>query len=350
MTYFVFIDTKPFLDENFREEYMKPGFENFENSAAVKPSVDVDLDGEIYADQLHSLLQRISPDLENMRAEALVPKKPEPKRKLTDEEKVMDMIHCIDDEENNAAVQPFKKPEMGNKPPNVRIPHYGGAFEGVVGGPKTYRQTFSYQMIRKPDGTYATSTVVDPSGNTKTVIKRTVDGETKTQTLINGVDVDEPNAGTGAGNIAGIAFGDDNAAKPNDWIIDCGRHFYVNKAGYALPKNLFWLEIWQLSIKRIASIYSNYQALVVVVILLCLSSRNQVINITNASNQSINRNINPEKSTSSKNIKENSRSKCDKRLGKCTFIHVMIITTIRWKQLFIKFYLKFDYLKFDHFR
>lgn len=235
--FFLEIDTKTLFDENFREEYMKPGFENFGNEGASKPSVDVDLDGEIYADQLHSLLQRISPDLENMRARASTPKAPEPKRKLTDEEKVMDMIHCIDEEEKSIAVQPFKKPEIGNKPPNVRIPHYGGAFEGVVGGPKTYRQTFSYQMVRKPDGTYQTSTVVDPSGNTKTVIKRTIDGETKTQTLINGVDVDETNAGTGAG-MAAIGH-DDIAIKQNDWIIDCGRHFYVNKNGYALPKNLF---------------------------------------------------------------------------------------------------------------
>lgn len=216
---------------------MKPGFENFGNPADVKPSIDVDLDGEIYADQLHSLLQRISPDLENMRAKALVPKKPEPTRKLTDEERVMDMIHCIDDEEKNGAVQQFKKPDMGNGPPNVRIPHYGGAFEGVIGGPKTYRQTFSYQMVRKPEGSYVTSTVVDPNGNTKTVIQRTIDGETKTQTLINGVDVDEPNAGLANG--AAVTFGDDKVAKKNDSIVAIGRHFYVNKAGYVLPKNLF---------------------------------------------------------------------------------------------------------------
>ncbi|XP_055296163.1 uncharacterized protein LOC129565370 [Sitodiplosis mosellana] len=225
-TFEQFDDTKGFFDESFREEYMKPGFENFEKFSEVKPSVDVDLDGEIYADQLHSLLQRISPDLENMRAKTLVPKQPEPKRKLTDEEKIMDQIHCIDEEEKRVEVHPFKK----HGPPNVRIPHYGGAFEGVIDGPKTHRQTFSYQMVRKPEGTYTTSTVIDLSGNTKTVIKRTVDGETKTQTLVNGVDVDEKNAGVG-----GIT----DMVKKNDWIIDCGRHFYVNKNGYALPKNLW---------------------------------------------------------------------------------------------------------------
>lgn len=222
-------ESKGFIDENFREEYMKPGFENFEKFSEVKPSLDVDLDGEIYADQLHSLLQRVSPALESMRAKALAPK-PELKPKVTDEEKIMDQIHCIDEEEKRVEIHPFKKNEYG--PPNVRIPHYGGAFEGIIDGPKTQRQTFSYQMIRKPEGTYTTSTVVDPSGNTKTIIKRTVDGETKTQTLINGVDVDDKNAVVGVG-------GATNLVKQNDWIIDCGRHFYVNKAGYALPKNLW---------------------------------------------------------------------------------------------------------------
>lgn len=198
------------------------------------------------ADQLHTLLQRISPELESMRAKSMqpnavnVPKAPEPKpkRKLTDAEKVMDMIHCIDEEDEKkhaGAVHPFMKPDLGNKPPNMRIPHYGGAFEGVIDGPKTYRQTFSYQMVRKPDGTVATSTVVDPSGNTKTVIKRTIDGETKTQTLINGVDIDDANANGSGGGDGILAI----KQSTKNWIIDCGRHFYVNKDGYALPKNLF---------------------------------------------------------------------------------------------------------------
>lgn len=290
---------------------------------------------------------------------------PKPKRKQTDAEKVLDMIHCIDDEDekkNAATVHPFMKPDLGNKPPNMRIPHYGGAFEGVIDGPKTYRQTFSYQMVRKPEGTYTTSTVVDPSGNTKTVIKRTIDGETKTQTLVNGVDIDDANGG-----------GMVQAAKQsNNWIIDCGRHFYVNKDGYALPKNLFWLEIWQLSIKRIASYnyYSNnhYQALVVVVLLfLCLTKRNQVKNtsatLTTTAATPAKKNIKMKKnpndstavnSTSSKTVHVKytpaSREEGDPHSAKCrTFIHVIIVTKIRWKQLFIKFYLKFDYdyLKFN---
>lgn len=44
------LDSKTFFDESFRDEYMKPGFENFADAAAVKPSADVDLDGEIYGE------------------------------------------------------------------------------------------------------------------------------------------------------------------------------------------------------------------------------------------------------------------------------------------------------------
>lgn len=213
---------------------MKPGFENFGN--LVKPSIDVDLDGEIYADQLHTLLQRIAPEMRTpTMTPTMAPTVAEPKRKQTDEEKVMDQIHCIDDDEKLTIM---KKQELAPNPPKIRIPHYGGAFEGVMNGPKTQRQSFSYQYSRKPDGVYVTKTVVDPNGNTKTIIQRTIDGKTQTQTFVNGVDVnDEKGANIGNGAI-GITdtFAD---VKKNDWIIDPGRHFYVNKDGYALPKNLW---------------------------------------------------------------------------------------------------------------
>lgn len=224
----VYYSDKGMIDENWREEYMKPGFEDFKSFAKTKPSVDVDLDGEIYADQLHSLLQRISP--ENLKPKPFVDetgnnRKIEVNKKPTDEEIIFDKIHGID--ENKMAEQLPAMKKFGDAQPRVRIPHHGGAFEGFVDGPKTHRQTFSYQMIRKPGGSYSTSTVVDPEGNTKTIIKRTVDGETKTQTLVNGVDI--------AGN--GQTF--DSIEKSNDWIIDSGRYLRVNKDGYALPKNLW---------------------------------------------------------------------------------------------------------------
>lgn len=223
-------------DENVREDYMKPGFENFEKK--TKP-LDVDLDGEIGADQLHSLLLRISSELGNKRAKSLAAKKfDDTKCKLTDNERILDQIHCIDEEEKR--IVPFKKHNFGPVNPNIRDPDlekkmkkFGGAFEGFIDGPKTFRQTISRQIIRKPDGTYDTTTVVDPTGNTKTVIKKTVNGQTETRTLINGIDVNDKKAIDGT-TVAAIA-----ETKQNDWIIDCGRHFYVNKAGYAMPKNLW---------------------------------------------------------------------------------------------------------------
>lgn len=243
-------ETKGIFDESSREEYMKPGFENFEKFGNVKPSIDIDLDGEIYADQLHSLLQRISPELEQMRAKVLPSlasqstpsNKTEPKRKLTDEDRVLDLIHCIDEEEKKRddvrSNKNHENREFGPLPPNFRIPHYGGAFEGVISGPKTQRQTFSYQIIRKPEGTFTTKTVIDPKGNTETTIKRTINGKTETQTLVNGVDVNGKNVIADPG-ITTTTTTSTTEAKQSDWIIDPGRYFYVNKDGYALPKNLW---------------------------------------------------------------------------------------------------------------
>lgn len=232
------IETKGILDENLREEYLKPGFEEFKNFA--KERSDVDLDGEIYADQLHSLLQRISPEMDNMKLKSMLDgnkiDKTIAKRKPSDEEKIMDHIHGLDGNNGNNE-NPVIKPFVMQ--PRIRTP-LGGAFEGFANGPRSQRQTFSYQVIRKPNGTYSTSTVVDPDGNTKTVIKRTIDGETNTQTIVNGVDVDTNKAIDGNAIIGGAA--DKSVfAKPNNnnFPIDCGRYLFVNKDGYALPKNLW---------------------------------------------------------------------------------------------------------------
>lgn len=231
-------ETKGLFDDSLREEYMKPGFEEFKNLPKTG-SLDVDLDGEIYADQLHTLLQRISPETENMKLKSMfddkVAEKPIAKRKQSDEEKIMDQIHCIDEGEKGA-LKGFAKSDMGVLQPRIRIP-LGGAFEGFADGPKTHRQTFSYQMIRKPNGSVSTSTVVDPEGNTKTIIKRTMDGETKTQTIINGVDVDT-NQAIAAAVTDGIGSAQQQS-KRNNFPIDCGRYLFVNKDGYALPKNLW---------------------------------------------------------------------------------------------------------------
>lgn len=206
-----------------REEYLKPGFERFNDYEKIKPSADVDLDGEIYADQLHSLLQRFSPGTDLMIRGKDAAEKKNPNRNLTDDERILNQIHCIDDQnDENLPV----KPKFENGQSNTQSPFKGGAFESFVDGPKTHRQSYSFHIIRRPNESSYTKTVTDSNGNIKTVIKTTVDGETKTQTIVNGVKVDD--------DIAGI-----EDQKRGRWIVNYGRHIQINKDGYALPKNLW---------------------------------------------------------------------------------------------------------------
>lgn len=232
-------NNKPIIDENVRENYMKPGFEDIFNQDGLNQasSVDTDLDGEIYADQLHSLLQRISPEIES-----LIPKKFTPMLKKqctqteaqrnikrTDEEIIWDRIHGTDllaDE----IVLPNRR-QQGLK----KIPPRGGIFEGAFQGPKIFRQSIMTQTIRKPNGTYETRRVVrDADGTTNTTITRsTTDGKTETITSSSNDNImgkerlmmpDEPDAAGGNNNyISSI----------ND------RNIYVTKAGYAMPMNIW---------------------------------------------------------------------------------------------------------------
>lgn len=206
------------MKENWREENMKPGFvEEFSN---FKPSADIDLDGEIYADHLHSLLQGIS-SVPMLNASSA---KPKLKQKLSDDEKILDQIHGIDENTEYNTITTFK-PKIGGHQIRTKVPNQSGTFEGFMSEPKMHRQTYSYQYIRRPDGTTSTKTVTDSDGNTKTTIKKFVDGQIKTQTFVNGID------------IKNSASSNQNEKK--NWIINYGRHIYVNENGYALPKNLW---------------------------------------------------------------------------------------------------------------
>lgn len=303
---------KSLFDENIREDYMKPGFENAieKELKQKKKQLDTDLDGEIYADQLHSLLQRITPEAHTMialdafnksrRAEKennIAAPPATAARKLTDEEKIWNQIHgnANDENANNNTKAPIRRNSA------QRIPHNKGAFEGVVGGPKTFRQGFTFEMIRKPGLSETRRTVVDEGGNTKTVIRRTIDGKTETITTYNGEAIgNEPIKKS-------MIAGADAAPLPRiggNATLDCGRNLFVTKDGYVLPKNLWWLQVSQLS--RIIFIF----IVVVVVTFMCLS--NNIIN--------------------SKNRKS------------ITNQHNVIITTlISWKIFFLKFNFEFDY-------
>lgn len=210
-----------------RDEYLKPGFEEgfLKNFNEKRPSMDVDLDGEIYADQLHTLLQRTSPEL-NKAVKDFQEKKSfsnEAPRQLTDEEKVWNAIHgnAIED-------VPAAKSNNRYNPP-INIPHRGtgGVFEGVSQGPKIFRQSIRIEAKRKPDGTYEIRrTVTDKDGNTKT----TVSSDGKTETIIHDSGVNMQQNG-------GMKDATDGGGSKS--IVDLGRGLYVSKDGYVLPRNLW---------------------------------------------------------------------------------------------------------------
>lgn len=241
------IDTQGLFDRNLREDYMKPGFENFstqELDPKTAPTIDSDLDGEIYAEQLHTLLQRISPEIEHFfprkrmqksnndekrNNAAIIPQNP----KLTDEEKIWNQIHGTDAQENQ-----HKRSKAIAKPFFKHQPQYGGGvFEGAIQGPKMFSQSVVVQTVRKPDGSYETQrTIRDANGQTKTTITRSANGKTDTVTSYtgeHGAQISAPvDAGTGSNGGA-------NDNQTFNTIIGINRNLTVSKGGYLLPNNLW---------------------------------------------------------------------------------------------------------------
>lgn len=212
---------------------MKPGFENFlPPSMEGDHSHDTDLDGEIYADQLHSLLQRISPEMEAMvpRLKAALKNKSNNSVgavsatpiKRSDEETIWDRIHGTYTEA--AVAPPATKPRY---PIVGKQPSRSGVFEGAFQGPKVFRQSVMTQIVRKPDGSFETKrTVLDANGHTSTVVTRTMsDGRSETLS-----------SSTEGGNTMGLQpilpVGDYGIPMPD-------RNIYVTKDGYAMPKNIW---------------------------------------------------------------------------------------------------------------
>ncbi|XP_039950317.1 uncharacterized protein LOC126752082 [Bactrocera neohumeralis] len=228
------------IDKDLKEDFLKPGFENidilkeFEKKKAE--IMDTDLDGEIYADQLHSLMQRLSPneDLPNIlpRNDNKAIRNPLRKQKLSDEEKILGKIHGTLDSDDapKQPRMPRTRPDMMTPMtpmiPRGPAPFGGGVFEGTYQGPKMFSQSVMSKTIRKPDGSYETTKVTkDSQGNTTTTITRTIDGKSETITTYD-------NAG-GSGVIKQKEGG---IAKSED-LSD--RNIYVTKEGYAVPRNLW---------------------------------------------------------------------------------------------------------------
>ncbi|CRL01601.1 CLUMA_CG014338, isoform A [Clunio marinus] len=169
------------FDEDPENNQRRKSFENKYNDFRQK--TDKDLDGQIYADQLDTLLRRISPDhapKESSSSQTLGPQK---KIKLTDEEKIMDIIHGTFKEEV-VPVKPRKR-QVQKVPPS---PHHFGGMPPFGDFPPTSSRTWGRTVIsiRKPDGSYETrKTERGADGQTTTTITRTEpDGTSLTQSFI----------------------------------------------------------------------------------------------------------------------------------------------------------------------
>lgn len=156
-----------------------------------KEKRDYDLDDR-YADQLDSLLKRISPDL-MIKDDPIIPSVviiQKPARKLTDEEKIMDKIHGTFKEEV-IIPRPHKKEQIQKAP--LTPHHHFGALppfnefppsHGANSQNKTWGKTVI--TIRKSDGTYENQKIERSSdGQVKTTITKTdADGNKSTQTFL----------------------------------------------------------------------------------------------------------------------------------------------------------------------
>lgn len=145
-----------------------------------RQKTDQDLDGHQYAEQLDTLLKRISPDHAPKNSNLMLGTAPK-KVKMLDEDKILDIIHGTFPEEV-VPVKPRKRPAQ-------KIPaaphHFGGIppFDLPPSSGRTWGRTII--SIRKQDGSYETrKTEHLPDGQTTTTItKRGSDGKSSTQTI-----------------------------------------------------------------------------------------------------------------------------------------------------------------------
>lgn len=197
--------------EDPQNQQRRKHFENKYNDFRVKQ--DQDLDGQLYADQLDTLLKRISPDFmpKDSTPKAAIAQK---KYKLTDEEKIMDIIHGTYQEEI-VPVKPRKR-QVQKVSPSPH--HFGGLppFDGLnPSSGRTWGRTVI--SIRKPDGTYE-----------KRTMERSADGQLKTtitKTDSNGSMSTQSFSGEGKAPIAQPALAIENHAERNLIMYD----------GYKIP-------------------------------------------------------------------------------------------------------------------
>lgn len=152
-------------------------FENKYNEFRQK--TDNDIDGQLYADQLDTLLKRISPDLmpKDSAFKGIIQKKV----KQPEEEKILDIIHGTFHEEI-VPVKPRKR-QVQKIPASPH--HFGGLppFDLPPSSGRSWGKTVI--SIRKPDGSYEVKKVErTPDGQTRTTITKTdTNGASSTQSF-----------------------------------------------------------------------------------------------------------------------------------------------------------------------
>ncbi|KAH8238130.1 hypothetical protein KR038_007793 [Drosophila bunnanda] len=242
------------FERDLKEDSLKPGFESkilkqFEQQKDM--TLDTDLDGEIYADQLHSLIQRLNPEEKvgpgDLGTTNILPsnqsglRKSCQRAKLTDEEIIMGRIHGTigTNGESKSCARP-PRPPMNNKPdimtpmtpmlPRSGMTPFGGVFDGNYQGPKMFSQSVMSKTVRKPDGSYETTKVTqDSSGHKTTTVTRVVDGRKETIVTHDG------------GNSSGMENGHPQRSQQREVALqrDGDRNIFVTKEGYAMPRNLW---------------------------------------------------------------------------------------------------------------
>lgn len=157
-----------------RQKFFENKYDQF------RKKTDQDLDGQLYADQLDTLLKRISPEF--------VPKDPQakllPKKvKLLDEDKILDIIHGTFQAE--IVTKKPRKRQVQKIPASPH--HFGGLPPFDLPSSSTRATTWGQTImtIRKQDGSSETRKMERTTdGKTKTTIVKTdPEGSKSTQTF-----------------------------------------------------------------------------------------------------------------------------------------------------------------------
>lgn len=167
------------FDEEPQNTQRQRSFENkYED---FRQKTDQDLDGQLYAEQLDTLLKRISPGLAPLNS----PTKPpavQKKVKILDADKILDIIHGTFKEEI-IPVKPRKR-QVQKVPSSPH--HFGGLppFDMPQSSSRTWGKTV--MTIRKQDGSCETRRMErSPDGQTKTTITKTDSkGTSSTETFV----------------------------------------------------------------------------------------------------------------------------------------------------------------------